>query len=365
MKRPARACRGSFGRRGLSLLELLLVLAILAVVLGSGLGALAALDPGPRSTEDALASLLEAASDAAAARADGARVRFAGVGPAGEGSAGTGRAGARLETFVVVGTWHFEGNLEGAFGLRGEGREVRFVDDGWIGQALAFSGAPASAAAFDVRSAGFEPDLGFAIELALRPAAEGGGGRLLDLGGVVRLELGGDGDLRGSFVPAAEGPIGTAEASGRTASGRARAGVVQVHSPPAVVAPGRWSRIALRFDGERLALLVEGVEVAGLEVRARVARAGSTLVLGDPERGFAGALDALVVRVLEAGDALELPPGVRFGPGTPPAVFFDGDGRLDAARHPGAAEGLKLSLVSERGPTRTLVVGPRGTVRRP
>lgn len=362
MRCPARALADPGGRRGLSLLELLLVLAILAVVLGGGLGALAALDPGPKSSAGALASLLEAASDAAAARADGARVRLANPGPAEPG-----RPRARLETFVVVGTWHFEGDLAGAFGLHGEGRETRFVDDGWIGRALAFSGAPASAAAFDLRSAGFEPDAGFALELALWPPASGQGGRVLELGGVVLLELGGAGDLRGSFVPASEGGGGSsAEASGRTASGRARAGLVQVHSPPAVVTPGRWSRVGLRYDGERLALLVEGLEVAGLEVRARVAPAGSTLVLGDPERGFAGALDALVVRVLAAGDALELPTGLRFGPDTPPAVVFDGDGRLDAARHPAAGgSGLTLTLVSERGPTRTLVVHPRGTVTRP
>lgn len=320
-------------RSGWTLLELLLVLGILAVVLGTGLGALAAADPGPERAVSAVRSVLRAAASAATARGEGARVRFD-------------RAGSRLwlESSAVVGTWHFEGSLRGAFGLDGETRGVRWIDDGWLGRAIAFDGTSDSSAgvAVDAEPA-FDPGLGFALELALR-RDNSRGARVLELGSSIALEIGAAGDLRGRFALEPE---------------KAGDPVPQafVQSPPGMVTLERWTLVGFAYDGRRATLSIEGACVASTDVEGRVAEIDGPLVLSAPEQPFAGALDALCIRMRAAEVPLALARGVHFGDATPEVLELDGSGRPAADWHDGP---VTIELVSERGRTRRLVFGPGG-----
>ena len=319
-------------RRGLTLLELLLVLAILAVVLGSGLGTFAALRVGPRQAGAVVQSALRSASSAAAEQGDGASVRFD-------------VAASRLwvERLQTVGTWHFEGDLEGAFGLRGDGRGLEF-EDGWIGRALRFSGAPTSTAAIAVRDdPAFDLSLGFAFDVFVRRAGDGGG-RVFDLGRVVVLDVGARGDVRVRFTPDND---------------RGQGGGVVLRSPAGLVAPGRWVRVGAGYDGARFWLEVEGIPIEILEVRGRVAPLNGPLILSDPAHPFSGALDRLVVRALVRGEPIDLPKGQRFGEGTAERVVFDGDGRLERAEH---ATPARVELVGDDGASHTLRIGRHGMV---
>ena len=322
---------------GLTLLELLLVLGILAVVLGSGLGAFAVLEAGPEQARSSVKSVVRRAASAAVERGDGARVRID-------------RKSGRLwtESFFAVGTWHFEGDLRGAFGLRGEARDASFDPDGWVGSAVLFEGRPNSTVGIPVRQdPGFDPRLGFAVDCAVRREGEAGG-RVLDLGGVIAIELGGAGDVRGRFTPAND-----------ASEGRSRGGAVTVQSPPGLVPPGRWTRLGLRFDGRRLSLSIEGVVVEVLEVEGTVAALEGPLVLSDPKRPFTGAVDRLVVRVLVRSEEVELPDGVRFAEDGPEEIVFDAGGRLDRMLHQGS---VTIPLLDREGDKHPIIVGVHGTV---
>ena len=307
-------------RSGLTLLELLLVLSIIAVVLGSGFGAFAALEPGVEQAAGVVKSVLHSGSRAGR---DGARVRID-------------VAGERLwaESFRTVGTWHFEGDLRGALGLDGIGRDTDYVADGWVGRALALTGEGSSTVGIPVmQDPSFDPRLGFAIDCAVRRDGPGGG-RVIDLGAA--------GDVRGRFTPADD-----------------TGGAVVLRSPPGLVEPGRWTRLGLRYDGTRFSLTIEGLVLDSLEVAGEVAALRGPLVLSDPAHPFAGALDALVVRMLSADEPSSLPDGVRFGADTPAEVVFDGGGRLSRARHSGP---VVVRLIDRRGAERRVIVGVHGTV---
>lgn len=328
-------------RAGLTLLELLLVLGILAVVMGTGLGALAAIDPGPARSEGALRAVLRAAAGAARQDQAGARVRIDAA-----------RSRLWVESLRLVGTWHCEGDLRGAFGLEGATRGVRWVD-GWLGRAIAFDGTRGSSAGVAVDDdPAFDPSEGFAIELALRPEGAGGG-RALALGGAIALEVGPAGELAGEIALAPE------ERAGGRAAGSG-GGLLALRSGAGAAPAGRWTRVRFAFDGRRATLAADGVVVAATSEEGRVAALEGPLVLSDPALPFRGALDALTVAVRAAGEPLTLARGVRFGPDTPAVLELDGQGRLDPAAHPRA---VSIALVSERGAARTLVLESGAEVR--
>lgn len=328
--------------RGVTLLELMLVLAILGLVFGVGLGTLSSLDLGQRSAVGLVQNVVRAARDAAVVRGAPARVR---IDPAG----GT----LAAEAMDVIGTWHFEAvPLSGAFGLDGELLAGELVDDGWIGHALAAppsnGGRRGALARFPVQGdASWDLSQGFAVDCALRPGETGG--VVLDLGGAGGLELDGRGGLRAWIVPSVA----------REGEEPRAGGPLDALSPPGAVVPGRWQRVGVRYDRRALRILVEGVPVAVEPHDAPVWGLEGALAIGAERGGFDGALDALVVAAVAVDETVALPRDVRFAPDAPREVVFDADGRLDRAAHDGP---VAIEVVFSDGRRGGLRVGLYGTV---
>ena len=113
-------------RAGLTLIELLLVMGLLALLFGIGLGMFTALDLESRATVASVQNALRTANHWAVVRGAPARVRI---------EAEDGRLWP--EGLVVVGTWHFERlPLVGAFGLDGGGEDVELSERGGASKAL-------------------------------------------------------------------------------------------------------------------------------------------------------------------------------------------------------------------------------------
>ena len=116
-------------RCGVTLLELVLVMFILAIAVGGGLGMFAALDYGKAQAAGVVKNTLRAAQNTAIATQAPARVRID-------------REKRQLwpEMLRVVGTWHFENKrLQGGNGMLGSANPELFVPDGYIGDAISFT----------------------------------------------------------------------------------------------------------------------------------------------------------------------------------------------------------------------------------
>ncbi len=330
--------RGGAGQRGLTLLELLLVMGLIGLLLGIGAGAFATLDFGRRAAVGLVQNVVRSARNAAVARAAPARVRIDAA-----------RGAIRAEALEVVGTWRFESErLQGAFGLDGALHGAELTESGYIGQALSLAGSRAAYAEFPVhQDPSFDPRDGFALECALRPGASGGG--VLALGQAVGMSLSEGGSLRAWFTAEVESKTGERRAGGR----------VFVESPPDALARGRWSRVAVHYDRRLLRLWIAGVEVARAADVQPVWILGGPLRIGDPRGSFDGALDDLSIAVVAAGEEAVLPLSVRFGSGTPAEILFDARGHLDRELH---RERVAFELLFEDGSTATVKVGLYGTV---
>ncbi|MEW6072488.1 MAG: prepilin-type N-terminal cleavage/methylation domain-containing protein [Planctomycetota bacterium] len=329
---------GAGGRRaGVTLLELLLVLAILAVVLGGGLGVFAALDVGKRQAVGLVKSMLRSAQNAAIATQSPARVRL-------DPAAGT----IVADSLRVVGTWHFEDrSLAGAFQLDGGERGCTFAADGYLGHALSFGGPGAFAEVQVKHDPSWDFRAGFAVDLAVRRHGTGGG-RLVRIGRTIGLEIGGQGEARGWF-------LARAEKDGQPMAG----GKVFVQSDPGAVPLQRWTRLRLEYDHQRLALFVDGVAVQAREETAEVWKVEDSLVLSDPDRPFPGGVDHLVVSALVSSEVAILPETVRFTGDAPRQVLFAAGGTLDRRAHP---DPVFVTLEFEDGARESVAVGLYGTV---
>jgi len=342
--------------RGLTLLELLLVMAIMGVVFGLGLGAFASLAPPDDSSLGLVRSTLRAASNQALSRETQARVVFVREGDAGGGEAGS----LRPSQLFAAGTWQFEDlNLTGAFGIHGDGTALRIVDDGFIGRALSLA-SPGAEARFDVKSdPAFDPSDGFVIELSLRPSPTAAlGGHVLNIGRVIGIDLLPDGSLRGWISPRFE--------DGKTRDQVAAQGAsfLFAESPAHSLAAGRWSRVRLEYDRRRLAIDVDGRPYERLPSTLAVRELAGPMVLSSADdKGFRGDVDKLVVSLFQIMEPLELPSGVTFTPGSPREVVFGGGGGLDHEVHRGPVEiGLRFLDDNEGSHVNKVTVNLFGTV---
>ncbi len=333
------------GRRGLTLMELMLVLALVGVVLGMGLGAFATLDFSGAQAQEIVKGALRSAHNAAIARHAPASVRVAR-----STSAGGERATLTPRGLTVLGTWHFETeDLAGAFGIAGERRGgARLVPDGYIGRALELPFGQAASVVFPVHlDPSFDFGEGFALECAL--AHEGTSAHVVSLGGSLGLHARGDGVLRAWFVPALAGADGIARSGSE----------VVVESAPGALRVGEWTRVRASYDRHRLELLIDGVTVASLAEEAPVWPIAGPLTIGGGTTPFVGRLDNLVLSAWVEGAAGVLPEGVRLAADFPAEILFDAAGRLDADAHPAP---LALGIVLADGREEVVRLSPWGTV---
>jgi Tfp pilus assembly protein FimT len=329
------ASRRGSPSRGTTLLELLVVLALVGALLGIGVGFAARLTFPRQAAFEGVKGVLQAARAFAVTQGNLARVL----------ASREGRSVQRLG-FKTIGEWHFEGSGgEGAFGESLDLRSAHTVEDGRLGSALAFDDG-----GFAEASIGSHPSWqtrdGFSFRADVRP--ERGGGIVARRGDAWRLEIRADGAAA----------VDVALVSAVKGEG-ARGERVRVESPPDLVRPGRWTRVSFLYDRTHLRLWIDGIE------RARSRRAtepvwldGSHLRLSDPERTFRGAIDEVAVAALVVEEPLLLPEGVELAQDAD--VWFDASGNLDPARHDGP---LALELQFERGATRRIEVTAYGTLR--
>lgn len=320
-----------------------MVMAILGVVLGAGLGALASLNPGERAAVGTVQNVLRAANNSAIARSGPARVRL------------NRESGSMLaESQVVVGTWRFETpQLTGAFGLDGVvvGMDEAPLDDaGYQGNCLDLAAAPRTARiqfpvhedpAFDLRA-------GFSIEVAVRPSGLAAT-TLLDVGGVLMVETGPRAELAATFVAASVSDTGEEVQGSRIA----------LRTGPGAVRLGRWNRLRVSYDRRYLVIAVDGVELARRPETTRLWQLQRGLFLGGGPKPFPGKVDDLVVSAVAASNQLQLADGVRFGKDAPAEVHFAAGGGLDPLEHAGP---LLVPLEFADGRVETVRVGRYGTI---
>jgi prepilin-type N-terminal cleavage/methylation domain-containing protein len=332
------AARAAPRRAGLTLIELLLVMALLAILLGTGVGFLASLDLGERAALGTLESTIRSARNASLARRASARVRLDPV------------AGVLWpEVLQVVGTWHFEGSLGGAFGHAGVAAGAELCQDGWIGAALCLPAGPGATAEFPVQNdPSWSFEAGFAVDCALF-ADELDGGTVLDAGGLFGLELGRGGELCGWVVPTATDASGVQHAGGRQ----------RLCSAEGACDVGRWVLVRFEYDRERARLSLDGAEVAERALDAPLWRMQGPLVLGDARRGLGLSIDALSVAARTTGEPVRLPESVRLAADAPRVIAFDEAGELDRGLH---ASPVELLLEMADGRAARLSVGRFGTV---
>lgn len=328
------------GTAGFTLVELLIVVALLAVLLGMGLGLFARLDLGDRVVRTQVVGQLRAARNHAVAREASATVVF-------DKAARTARAGG----LVVVGTWQFEdAGLEGAFGHLPSVVDGRIVDDGFQGRAIDFTGAPDGAhAAWPVHAdPAWDPHEGFSVSVAVKRGREGGGA-LLRLGDSLGVDVEENGLVRLWIAPEVENEDKTARKGARVA----------LETEPGVAPEARWCTIDARYDRVRMEIAVDGVVRARLAEVSPVWKPESALRLCASNAPFQGAIDRLVVACAQREDGYTLPPDVRFGDGVPPVVRFAAGGMLDRELH---AEPVVLKLVRDDGREESVVVQLSGAV---
>lgn len=339
-------------QRGLTLLELMLVMAVMGVVMGLGLGAFTALEAPDDYALSVVRSTLRAASNEALTRDTQARVVFVREGEAEES------AMVPYELFTA-GTWHFEDlDLQGAFGIHGGSTNARVADDGFIGSALSL-GLSGSDARFDVEvDPAFDPTEGFVIDLAVRPITrEEPAGHVLNLGRVVGLDLLPSGAMRGWIAPYFPGgAVPNADA--------AISSFLFVETPPGVMRPGRWSRVRLTYNRRLLSIDVDGRPYERLAADLPVRPLAGPLVLSSRERqGFRGDVDKLVTAFFRRGEPVPLPEGVSFPAKAPREIVFDGGGGLDARVHStDVSIPVRFLDATEEFHERTVIVNLQGTV---
>lgn len=250
---------------------------------------------------------------------------------------------------IGVGNWHMEDERGWPTRVDVVGEGV-FTGGGVLGRCLEFPEGGAGSAALGT-SPSFDGEQGFLAELFVRPDFERNV-TVMQKGDAFRIQLTAD--------------------RGVTAEVRVRPGGLKGSGDPErlslhvadCVQRGRWSRLAIAYDGLTFRLLVDGRERAS---RKNVERLDplpdpdARIKLGSIDPAFVGAIDEVRLASVEAEESEPLPDGVRFA--TAPTVWFDGRGRLDPARH---AEPVTITLEygdETRSLRRDIVVGLLGEVQ--
>ena len=282
------------GEGGLTLLELLVVIVILALVLGLSVTFLqdAGKDLGVVASANHVAALFRAARDRARASGAPAWVVF-----------DVPRRAAHLLVKETAAEWHFEDPPEaGAFGRDARIRNGTRVP-GRVGQGIQLSGG-GTIHGGDVPFPGVDP--GFAVERWFQR----------------------------------------------------RAGGLSVSSGASRVPPEAWCHVQLLYSGRDLRLYVNRVPVDVRPGQAGWMPAGAAFIVGGERGGFAGIVDEVRVSRLLPGEeyvlageaAFEFPAGTAVPPDGKIAVAFDAEGRLESGgsftvrvRSPATAQEIEVS----------------------
>ena len=325
------ATPASTPRAGVTLLELLLVMAVIGLVLGAGVGVISTLDVQSDRAALVVRGALRAAQSTARTEQQPAWVAAE-------------EDGSRLVVGVprAVYSGGFGGPLEGgARGVTPTPIGARLVDEGYLGGSVALTDGGLDARveiALDLLG-GLDLTEGFALRVHVRPS-DLDGGRIVGLGEWVGLDARADGVVLGFVQP----------------DGAQR---VDVRSDRGALAAGRWTELGLVYDRARLRLLVDGFPVGIVEVTQRLGVLTEPVVLGGRPRPFPGLVDELVLWSYERSEPIALPETVAWPSDAPAVVRFGPDGALDPLAHEGE---VRIPLTYPDGTTQAVRVGRHGIV---
>lgn len=323
---------------GFTLVELLMVMGLIGVLLGTGLGLLAGLSPGKRAVAGLIEETLRLSQRSAAVLGTPARVTL---------------TGEEIQAQIMrpVGTWHFEGrSLAGALELEGVWlgpNDPPFVSQGFEGNALDLgAGAPGVMEISVASDPAFDWSNGFSIRCALR-VDEWKDSVLLQMGSGLLVALSSHGAVGVEFRAAVSDEAGHVSRGSRIAA----------QTEAGVITQGRWKRLEIVYDLRSLRILVDGIERVRRPEVARVWIGEPVIIVSSKARPFPGLLDRLVFHVQEVLPARPLPGGARFLSTSPREVVFAPGGGLDPLLHPGE---LKIAWDLGEGEQEFLRVGLQG-----
>lgn len=296
---------------GFTLLELVIVMAILSALLGIGVGAFRSL---ARPEQTALQQVKGALRKARLfARAEGVPASVV-IQP------------ARGQLFTVamrtVGNWHFEDMAGTGWPRDADHLEGRILPDGALGAALALTGS-AQLEIGDLPASSNSPH-GFGVDVYVQPALEGRPMTLLERSGSWALELN-----REDLLTVRLFLLDTSDSESTVKE--------FVHEVPAArLSSDHLSRLTVVFDGRtlRVALLGARIEADTLfESPQELVNVPTVPVTtGVVPRQFRGVLDELRLASVIQGDPILLPEEVALE-GSQAVVHVDAAGHLDPAWH--------------------------------
>ncbi len=323
----------------MTLLELIVVMAMIAILLGVGVGAITSLDLGKTTAVSQIKntvratrtfSIAESVPSLVVLDATSEEQRVFGVG---------------LKT---VGQWHFEDETTtGAFGRDGVLSGADLDPNGKIGHCVRLG---EQSTVLCGTAPVFDPVDGIGIEAWVRPDSTSGG-RIVEKGQAYALELGPDGELVGRVNLVQQRRRGKVISTRR----------LEVVSEEPVVAPGRWTHVSMIYDRFRLRLFVDGREVGTVAEQEGLQMAPdpeAPLTIGSPAGSLIGRIDEVRIALAVRGDEAPLPESVTLlGPDR--QVHFDGRGNLDPEFHTAA---VNIELKLKNGSMRRLRIGWLGTI---